>query len=674
MRRLLALCVLLPLLVTACSESTSGRPVGSDAPATPSPRPAPSLPGEYTLVGDIGGTKVDKDATVTLTLSEGGTLAVKAVQPGETFEDSGTWSADGGSIQISFLEQGITGDGPYTFDGTKLVLPVLIFGEGEGRSEWTRKGGASTPTTPPPAAADHWSQWDLDSSAGAKGTKAYADALAQGADRKAAVQQALTVVRAAPGVASADLSDNGLNIEIAYADGTSDAVLTERLLTDDESAVPGGIVAPLVGPVAATPDPDSCETVPSQSGDATEPTREGINPGGGYGVSIYQPSSQPKQVTSTDSPPAAERTALLVSPQYDVIHPLGEEHEPSTIREVAGSNIECLQASLAKAGYRTETILGGTSGNRLEMTGQEAAAKLTSALTTTKYGVLYFLGHGASGKAKNYLDLGPVDMTVDGLKSIVNSGPITKDVQQRIQEKLTTDLGFAYDKDNLVLNISPDADGAVILWLHPHYFEAVQGKGASFAHTLVWLNACSSAATGTFQTALKAKAFVGWKDDTSGGFLGDASEAAFDVLTDKVRTVRAAVQMWQLHELWELHGADPDRGVNPRNIFAGGGTVEYPPITGQTHILIFRMRHGPSSASSDVAKGAQLIQGCYAQIWSSGDHSGLKSPACRPLEFGSSVPTEDDVNDALREVGFPAGAAGTPAGAPTDHGRWTLAD
>src|SRR5690606_8682862 len=128
----------------------------------------------------------------------------------------------------------------------------------------------------------------------------------------------------------------------------------------------------------------------------------------------------------------------------------------------------------------------------------------------------------------------------------------------KINEALTEHLGFDWDPNNMILNISPDSQNVVTLWIHPEFFKAVRDRGASFENSLVWLNACSSAATGTFQAAIQAKSFVGWKNDMAGTFIADASEAGFDSLTDSTRTARGATQVWQLHELWEIGSGTAD--------------------------------------------------------------------------------------------------------------------
>lgn len=690
-RSLWAVVAVVALVVSACSA-------GSNSDGEDAEEEKPSLVGEYQLIGDVGGTQVDDDATVTLSLKPDGTLTLLAVQPDETLEDTGTWSVTGTDIQVATADETLVGDGPFEVRGDILILPFFVFGEGEGTSEWKR---TTAPVTvddddddqekadgPSGNLEDMWELEGPDAVASAVGMKAYSEAIAEGTAQADAVLVALDEVQAMDSVESAEVSDNGLNIEIVYEDGTTDEILTERLLAvgdDDPSAgaaepevsnltgaglssqglgaLGAGAFSSATGSTAAAPDIATCAKVPANGGTPQEPTREGINPGGGYGVSAYLPTVDPKPIRSEDSPPADQRSAVLVSPQYDVTH--GGPADADTIRGQAGSNIECIEASLSSSGYDVTTILGKDGDP--DSTGLKATAAFIDSLSDQP-GVVYFLGHGASGKNKNYLDMGPLDMTLEPVTKITGgkSVKIDKAMAERINESLTKYLGLEWDPNNMVLNISPDSQSVVTLWLHPEFFRAVRARGASFENSLVWLNACSSAATGTFQAAIQAKAFVGWENDMTGAYIADASEAAFDSLTDSTRTARGAVQVWQLHALWEIGSGTAAANLEPRNLWAGGKTTEYLPLTGQAHVLLFYIRHAPGTAVSDLAANARGVRACYDQYWAGGNRAGIGT-TCLKLQMG--VPTEADVLEAMFEAGAPgSGAPGAAAG------RWTLAD
>jgi hypothetical protein len=126
--------------------------------------------------------------------------------------------------------------------------------------------------------------------------------------------------------------------------------------------------------------------------------------------------------------------------------------------------------------------------------------------------------------------------------------------------------------------------------------------------------------------------------------------------------------MWRRHEAWQIEQAGKAREENakPEQLQAFGvDGAAYEPITSQSVILIYRLRHGPSSASSDIAKSMLMVRSCSELFWSAGKKTGLASPACHQLEFGNQLPTNEEVDDAIFEVGGPV---------QRPFGRWTLAD
>lgn len=644
--------LILLLLASACSSGS-----GTKKSA------APTLPGTYQLIGDLNGTQVKAGATVTLTLRPNGTLSVLAVQPGQRFTDSGTWKVTGATVTIEFKEQGIKGSGTYDFDGTTLHLPVLVFGDGKGVSEWHRSGtspSGSASSSQNAALPDNEKLWDLDHDAAAAGTKAYSEAIAKGTARNDAIAAALATVKSMPDVTDSGLSSNGLNIGITYSDGLKENIVTERL----QSKPAGPNWRGLAG--RSRTDAGTCEALAGQSADPREPGREGVNPGGGYGVRLYDQATQPKPVTSADSPPA--KRALLISPQYDVPHPL--HGKPTSIRDVTGANIECLQASLVKASYAVDTILGkaGAPGKPVGA-GDQAIQQMITKLTTQKYGFVYFLGHGyleREGDAFAGIWMGAVDLDRPEIKAVLKGKKIDRSLVVAVNEAYTKLFGFTWDPANPVFDFAPDADLTPSIIVKPAFFTQLRSKGADFSKSLVFINACSAGKSTLLATAVGPKVFVGWKREMDGTFIADASEAIIDMLTDKARTARAATQLWQIHEKWKATGPALEPGEDWINLVAFGANLqEYSKIDAQTYVLIFRLRHGPSSASSDITQSAKVVNACFNEIWKF--HKGaLASPACHALDYGATQPTEGQVVDALFEVGAKSVSGGA--------GRWTLAD
>jgi len=114
---------------------------------------AQDLVGTWKLVKESDGTTPKAGAIVKLTLSAGGALALSAVQPGEVFEDSGSWSTIGTRITMHFdqMDKGCTSQ-PFTLSGNTLTLPVRVLNDGPGTSSWVSEVGSGTTTKPTTAA------------------------------------------------------------------------------------------------------------------------------------------------------------------------------------------------------------------------------------------------------------------------------------------------------------------------------------------------------------------------------------------------------------------------------------------------------------------------------------------------------------------------------------------
>jgi len=348
---------------------------------------------------------------------------------------------------------------------------------------------------------------------------------------------------------------------------------------------------------------------------------------------------------------------------------------PSTIRSVSGDNIECIEASLSAEGYKVDTILGRMDAGKPAMTGDQAAEELTKKLLANPYGVLYFLGHGAAINSlkpwvANFspIAMGSIDRDRKEIKDVIKGRQLDRGVNDEIAKALTEQFGLTWDASNPPIFVGVERDGISNLWVRPAFFSQIRGKGTSFDSTLVMVNTCSSGANKSQAEAIKPKAYFGWKKTMSGELVSQAGETIFDSLRDKARTARAASQLWQIHELFvaKSEATARDERADPKSLVGiGVGGTAYVPITGQTHILIYHIRHAPGSAASDIQARAALVQSCYREVWQLGMRGGLKAPQCRPLEFGSAVPTEADVDDAQAEVGRPVNKP---------WGRWTLAD
>jgi hypothetical protein len=675
----LVIAVLAALLVVACGGGESG------------PTADPSdLSGTYTLIEDSDGTKPRPGATVTLVLDKG-KLSLRAVMGRDELTDSGTYSVSRDRMTIEFVEQEIRArDAPFKFDGQTLELPVKMFSEGAGSSTWRREGGqaAAQPTSRPAQTRTHWNIWDLSRDVGASATKSFSDALEKGRSWDEALQEAADFARRQSSVSEVSFSDNGLNLEITYRDGREDYVITERLLFPQQgrgyfaSSTPevyayAGSTPPYSGPSAsARMGPERCDILngpTSVTSPAPRPGREGLNSAGGFGVTIYLADAQPKPLNANDSPPAAARNALLVSPAYDLDHPMrsGDRmYMYNSFRSAIGNNIECIADDLEGAGYSVDTILGRLEGGKEVQAGDQAMEQLAKLLRSKQYGVLYFLSHGTfvSKKNQSWIYMGLIDIERPEIKRAINGRNLDDKVKADISRALASLIGIRWEEKREPFILGSDLNGAPLLWVTPLFFSQLREQGVSFANTLVFNNTCSSAANDSMAEAFKAKVYFGWKVPMNGIFISDAAEEMFDLLTDKARSARHAWWVWRRHEAWKIDAERTAREVSakPEQLrVIGLNNLEYPPINSQTIILIYRLRHGPASASSDLGQSMLVVRSCFERLWSQGRTAGLAGPECRPMEFGNNVPTREEVDDAIFEVGGPE---------QRPFGRWTLAD
>lgn len=106
------------------------------------------IQGTYRLLKDSNGTMPKKGAVVELSFAAK-TFTFKAVQPGETVEDKGTYRLIGNHITISFEEM-VQGrqSGPYSLKDGVLTLPFMMIGEGKGTSTWKSTDAIPASVTP----------------------------------------------------------------------------------------------------------------------------------------------------------------------------------------------------------------------------------------------------------------------------------------------------------------------------------------------------------------------------------------------------------------------------------------------------------------------------------------------------------------------------------------------
>ena len=119
-----------PRLALSCLLALAALFVAATSIAAPMPS------GTWRLFKDSDG-KVPKSGAVVEITFGAGTFTFKAVQPGETVVDRGTYKLTGRSITLEFkeLDKGKQ-SGPFMLSADTMVLPFPMLGEGRGWSIW----------------------------------------------------------------------------------------------------------------------------------------------------------------------------------------------------------------------------------------------------------------------------------------------------------------------------------------------------------------------------------------------------------------------------------------------------------------------------------------------------------------------------------------------------------
>ncbi len=100
-----------------------------------------TLNGKYILVKESDGQQPRSGAVISISFNSNGTFSLKAVMPGTTVTDNGTYKITGNNISISFneMEQGKQ-SGPYSMEEGTLMLPFKILKNVKGSSTWQLEG------------------------------------------------------------------------------------------------------------------------------------------------------------------------------------------------------------------------------------------------------------------------------------------------------------------------------------------------------------------------------------------------------------------------------------------------------------------------------------------------------------------------------------------------------
>ncbi|MFZ4772212.1 MAG: hypothetical protein ACOYLO_18655 [Ferruginibacter sp.] len=101
---------------------------------------AQSIEGKYKPIKESDGQVPKSQAEITLTFTNAG-FSFKAIQPGQTVDDKGSYKITGNNIVLTFKEmsQGRQ-SGTYTLVNGILTLPFKMMSDGKGSSTWQQLG------------------------------------------------------------------------------------------------------------------------------------------------------------------------------------------------------------------------------------------------------------------------------------------------------------------------------------------------------------------------------------------------------------------------------------------------------------------------------------------------------------------------------------------------------
>jgi len=100
-----------------------------------------NLSGKYIFTKDGDGQMAKSNAVISMSFNTNGTFSLKAVMPGNTVTDNGTYKISGDNITISFkeMEQGKQ-SGAYSLTEGTLILPFQMLKNKQGSSTWQKEG------------------------------------------------------------------------------------------------------------------------------------------------------------------------------------------------------------------------------------------------------------------------------------------------------------------------------------------------------------------------------------------------------------------------------------------------------------------------------------------------------------------------------------------------------
>jgi hypothetical protein len=465
--------------------------------------------GAYAFTKETSNQTVLPGAEVVLELIRPDVLALRAVKTDEVFTDVGSFSIADGRITISLPEAGRTAkNAEYSYDGSQLVLPVLIFGEGEGNSTWVRVSGEDDPLSE--AVGRFHGGADKES-------------------RRKLLAQLAGELKQSPGVRDAKLAGERV-LAVTYASGYQEYFLAPELAAGpgkENPAEEGSSTRPRVYPVNL----QLAQFLPPVPGLGRPPV---LSPEEKFANWLRY---EPEPISHGDAP--SSKNALLLSAFYSlpVLIP-SKEGKPvhyMTFQD-AGENLDEIAAELTQAGYKPEKAID-----------QKVSLKNLYQWMKQPWGVLYINTHS-----------GLLDESNTGGDALLSTGeqiPLRSRGSAELREKylqatMKEAFGADYEKFKPCVMVGFIYEDIPFIAVKSCFFRVA---GADFSSSLVFLNGCESAQSSMLRSALNAKSLVGWKHEVQAQLAAEINGPFWRCLRRKTRADREAT-FYAIEYLWQRNG------------------------------------------------------------------------------------------------------------------------
>lgn len=596
--------------------------------AAPAPKPAaPALLRlNYYHVSDSDGTRPADGVEIALAFEPDGIVQLYVARPTEAIAYRGSYSYDDGVLFLSFSDDDFHPDVSFALDTASdiVTMPFDVFTpDVPGPSTWRRA-----------AASIENNLWMIFTAATVNEALPIPDAIA----RANAYAEALV---GEPAYLSATLAQAGIPILLG-TEPLADGVRLRYRLSDGRVQT---VDVQLFGYDAGIDD------TPLTASPLAGDPRVHLNPTSG--------------LNGADDPP--NKSAVLIAPFYTKRILSWNPFNPASAveDERAVINLDSMEETLSQNGYAVT-----------QLTDDAASVPALIRALRSSPGFILFSTHGSpDGQLLTGTYLGTT-WSASGVYDRF------EDEQQAIAAAGFGDLlSYRYDGQD-PLNLVTIRNGmtreyeSVFISLTPAFWHWLRAKGADFSHTLIYVSACSTAATVDLRDAVRARAFLGYDTTVTVGVSGAVANYLVASLARKTRSVeeiyynivrvaRTRQMIYQEDALLDGNTVWGDGTTSLADHLQGFATLGPNSTSGPDGIVAYSEAGWLGAASEgrvaagsvwwllfggrwsqNAETGANNLLGCWEDYWSEGQSPGLGNPGCENMQPGGP-PSQDEVAYAI---------------------------